>query len=162
MPSYKNFNAAIYCPVSDVMGIEDFDDFEKRFAWIEKHVRVGKVYLETYRHGRTAEPEQVKKLIEFFKKKGIETAGGITTDGPPDGEGGFDPLCYTNSETRELLTRVAELTASLFDEFILDDFYFTNCRCPACIEAKGDKSWERYRLDLMRQISEDVIIGPAK
>lgn len=162
MPSYKNFNAAIYCPVSDVMGIEDFDDFEKRFAWIEKHVRVGKVYLETYRHGRTAEPEQVKELIEFFKKKGIETAGGITTDGPPDGEGGFDPLCYTNSETRELLTRVAELTASLFDEFILDDFYFTNCRCPACIEAKGDKSWERYRLDLMRQISEDVIIGPAK
>jgi hypothetical protein len=162
MGKYKNFKATIYCPVSDMIAITDIQAFAEKFAWIEKHVNVGKVYLETYRHGVTVDREQMKTIIEFFKSKGIETAGGITTDGAPDGEGGFDPLCYTSPATRKLLTEVSEFSASLFDEIILDDFYFTNCRCETCIEEKKDRSWSEFRLDLMREISENIIVGPAK
>ncbi|HOB19193.1 MAG TPA: permease [Candidatus Atribacteria bacterium] len=162
MNGYKNFNAAIYCPVGDLINLTDLDKFSEQLDWIEKQVRVGKVYLETYRHGRTIDRDQIERLIEFFNKRGIETSGGITTDAPPGGEGGFDPLCYTSNETIGLLTKVVELTASLFDEFILDDFYFTNCRCQSCIEAKGERTWAQFRLDLMRDISENVIIKTAK
>lgn len=162
MEKYQNFKATIYCPVGNLIGITDFEEFGKKFDWIEKHIKVGKVYLETYRHGTTIAKEQMERVISFFKNRGIETAGGITTDGPDDGEGGFHPLCYTRQSTRKLLTEVVTLTASLFDEIILDDFYFTNCRCSSCIEAKGNRTWTRFRLDLMKEISEEVIVGPAK
>lgn len=162
MKGYKNFTAAIYCPVGDLIGITDLDEFAKRFEWIEKHVKVGKVYLETHRHGVVIERQQIEKIRDFFRSRGIQTSGGITTDGPPDGEGGFDPLCYTNPATLKLLKEVAEMTASLFDEFILDDFYFTNCRCRSCIEAKKDRTWAQFRLELMREVAEKAIIGPAK
>ncbi|AEE97268.1 hypothetical protein [Mahella australiensis] len=162
MERYKNFTAAIYCPVGDLVRINDLDEFVQRFAWIEKHVKVGKVYLETYRHGLMIDRQQMERIRDFFRSKGIEIAGGITTDGMPNGEGGFDPLCYTNSDTIKLLTEVSEFTASLFDEIILDDFFFTNCRCPSCIRAKEDKTWDRFRLDLMRDIAQNVIVKPAK
>jgi hypothetical protein len=162
MDNYRNFKATIYCPVRNLMDITDIEAFAKRFEWIEKHIKVGKVYLETYRHGTTIEREQIEGIIKFFHSKGIETAGGITTDGPPDGEGGFDPLCYTKPATRKLLKEVSEYTASLFDEVILDDFYFTNCRCSSCIEEKKNRSWTEFRLDLMREVSENIIVGPAK
>lgn len=156
MKGYKNFKAAIYCPVGNLIDL-DLDTFEDSFKWIERHVKVGKVYLETYRHGTTISREKMEKVIEFFKDRGIETSGGITTDAPPDGEGGFDPLCYTSKETHKLLREVVKLTASLFDEFILDDFYFTNCRCVSCIEEKGDRTWDEFRTDLMKKISQDII-----
>lgn len=55
-----------------------------------------------------------------------------------------------------------EFTAKHFDEIILDDFFFTNCKCELCINAKGDKSWTRYRLDLMTEAAQSLVIGPAK
>ena len=60
------------------------------------------------------------------------------------------------------MREIAEFTASLFDEFILDDFFFTNCKCPACIEAKGNRSWTEYRLGLMAEAAQSLVIGPAK
>lgn len=162
MKKYKNFSVAIYCPVNDLNNITDFNEFSKRLAWIEKHVKVSKVYLETYRSGMMIDSEQMEHIRDFFQSRGIETSGGITANGISDAEGGFTSLCYTNPDTFRLLTQVVEFTASLFDEIILDDFYFTNCRCPSCIEAKGDQTWASFRLDLMQKISKDWIIAPAK
>ena len=162
MKSYSNFNAAIYCPVGDLIDITDFNTFTERFGWIEKHIKVGKVYLETYRQGRMIEREQMERVKQFFLQRGIAVSGGITTDATPNGEGGFDPLCYTNPETVRLLAEVSGFTASMFDEIILDDFYFTNCKCPRCITVKGDRSWSEFRLSLMRDFSSDVIVKEAK
>jgi hypothetical protein len=53
----------------------------------------------------------------------------------------FETYCYTNPEHRKKLKEVVEYTARLFDEIILDDFFFTNCKCESCIQAKGEKSW---------------------
>src|SRR5690606_2988690 len=123
MKKYKNFSVAIYCPVNDLIDITDFNEFSKRFAWIEKHVKVNKVYLETYRSGMMIDSEQMKRIRDFFQSRGIETSGGITANGISDDEGGFTSLCYTNPDTFRLLTQVVEFTALLFDEIILDDFY---------------------------------------
>ncbi len=160
--NYKNFTTAIYCPVGNLININDFDKFGKEFDWIEKHIKVDKVYLETYRHGTTIDKEHMERVIRFFKQRGIETSGGITTDNADSGEGGFNPLCYTSPVNRKMLTEVVELTASLFDEVILDDFYFTNCRCESCIKEKDDHTWAEFRIDLMKEISEKIIIEPAK
>lgn len=160
--SYQNFNASIYCPVGNLIAIHDFDSFAERFSFIEKHIKVGKVYLETYRGGTLIDREQMEKVITFFKSRGIKVSGGITTDPAYKGEGGFDSFCYTDPESKRLLTKVAEFTASLFDEIILDDFFFTHCKCDTCITAKGDKSWSEFRVELLKDISQNVIVGPAK
>lgn len=162
MGNYKNFKVAIYCPVGNLAMIKDFEKFGRQFDEIQKHIGVDKVYLETYRQGRRIEKEQMEKCIRFFKDRGIEISGGITTDWMGEGEGGFSPLCYTNPEMKKMLTEVVEFTASMFDEIILDDFYFTNCRCESCVNAKGDRTWAEFRIELMKKISEEVIVGPAK
>lgn len=160
--SYNNFNAAIYCPVGNLIDIKDIEAFAKRFEWIERNVKVGKVYLETYRGGTRIEAEQLKRVIAFFQSRGIATSGGITTDTEDNGEGGFYPLCYTSPETRKMLTELVEFTAGFFDEIILDDFFFTNCKCKGCIQAKGQRTWAEFRLELLREISETVVVAPAK
>jgi hypothetical protein len=160
---YNNFNASVYCPVGNLISITDFEEFDKKFQLLEKNVKVGKVYLETYRGGTMISKEQMLKIIEFFVNKGIEVSGGITTDDVYDPkEGGFSPQCYTSAEVKERMIKVVTLTAELFDEFILDDFYFTNCRCDSCIKAKGDRSWSEFRLELMKDFSETVIVKTAK
>ncbi len=72
-------------------------------------------------------------------------------------------MCFTDPENRKRLGEIAAYTAQLFDEIILDDFYFTNCRCESCIKAKGaSRDWASFRLALMNDISENVIIKNAK
>lgn len=160
---YRNFNASIYCPVGDLLAIKDLTEFDRQFQLIEKNIKVGKVYLETFRGGETISKEQMQVIKNYFLDKGIEVAGGITTvDHTDKKEGGFHSFCYTTASTRELFTSVMTLTAELFDEIILDDFYFTNCRCEECITAKGSRSWSKYRLSLMQEISEEIIIKTAR
>lgn len=160
---YDNFNASVYCPVGNLVNITDFEEFDRKFQLLERNVKVGKVYLETYRGGTMISYEQMVKVKEFFTKKGIAVSGGITTDGEYDPkEGGFSPQCYTSKETKARMIKVVTLTCQLFDEFILDDFYFTNCRCDDCIEAKGNRTWAEFRLALMKDFSENVIIKTAK
>lgn len=161
--AYRNFKTAIYAPVGNLLMIADLQEFEKRLRFIEKNVHVDKIYLETYRSGEFIERDKILWIKEYFEKKGIKVSGGITTtDNSPQEAYGFVSLCYTNQEHRDRLKSVVEMTASIFDEIILDDFYFTNCKCDSCIEAKGDKSWQEFRLLLMKEVSEELIVGPAK
>jgi hypothetical protein len=54
------------------------------------------------------------------------------------------------------------MAARHFDEILLDDYYFFNRKTDYDIKAKGDKSWTRYRLETMREVTENLIIKPAK
>ncbi len=77
---YRNFKTAIYCTTRDIKGIIENEYFERDFAFIEKHIRVDKVYLETHRAGQLIPQDMIEKVKAFFAKKGIQTSGGITTD----------------------------------------------------------------------------------
>jgi hypothetical protein len=158
--SYRNFEAALYIRVYEVQQMKDLSWLESRWNALSKQVKFSKVYIETHRDMIVADEETISKVRKFFESKGIRTSGGITTTVNERNQ--FQTFCYTNSSHRQKVKEVVEFTARLFDEVILDDFFFTNCKCESCIRAKGDKSWTRFRLDLMAEAARDLVIQPAR
>lgn len=159
---YKNFVSALYAPVGNLNAIKDLQSFAEDFRYIEKHVHIDKIYLETFRGFEYIDREKILLLKNFFEAKGIKVSGGITTSDAKWHEYGFTSLCYSDSGHREKIKAVAEMTASIFDEIILDDFFFTNCKCEACIQAKGGSTWSEFRLRQMKEVSKELIVGPAR
>ncbi len=157
---YRNINVAIYCTVYDVQKMADLDWLTQRFDVISRYLKVNKVYLETHRDAVIAPEATMKQAKAFFADRGVKTSGGITYT--VNERNRFQTYCYTDPEHRQKVKEIAEYTASLFDAFILDDFFFTNCKCPLCIAAKGDRSWTDFRLALMTDAAQNLVIGPAK
>ncbi len=54
------------------------------------------------------------------------------------------------------------MAARHFDEIILDDFFFVTTKYESDITAKGSKTWTQFRLDLMDDAAQNLLIGPAK
>ena len=174
MGHYRNFTLATYFIAQAAARITR-QELEEQLAFMQKHLGLDKVYLEPWR-GELASHEQIEMIREVFTSHGIRVAGGMTTVIPtPEGAKPkarlFDTFCYNAPAMRARLREVAAFTGAHFDEFIIDDFFFTNCMCPDCVREKEafnrthgitDGSWERYRLDLMRRISVEDVITPAK
>ena len=174
MGNYRNFTLVTYF-VAHAAARVTREELEKQLSFIERHLRLDKVYLEPWR-GELASHEQIEMIRDVFQKHGVKVAGGITTIIPtPEGSQPwprlFDTFCYNDPAMRQKLREVSAFTASHFDEFIIDDFFFTSCACEKCIQARDeynlahgitDGSWEKYRLDLMKRISAEDMIGPAK
>jgi len=167
MGHFKNFKLTVFC-VASILEKMDLETLEKQYDFIEKYVGLDKVYLEPYRGGLWVSKEKIKEISDFFKSKNVEVAGGFTTVMPDlDKEDEkrqriFGTLCYSNKGMRDYIKKVSEYCAEMFDEIILDDFYFTNCTCEDCIKAKGDRSWVEFRKELMKEVSEELIVKPAK
>ncbi|MCR5322587.1 MAG: hypothetical protein K6E85_04900 [Lachnospiraceae bacterium] len=157
---YKNFTTAVYCVVDDVIRITDFEEFDREFQHICGNVHIDKVYLEYWRGAKWADKEHMLEVKKYFENKGIKTSGGITTSAV--GTEGFESLCYSNPEHLEDLKKAVELCAETFDEFIFDDFYFTNCRCEKCISEKGDKSWAEFRMAQKLEATKNIVMKTAK
>lgn len=160
--SYRNFNVSVYCPVQNVKDITDLEEFDQKFRLLSDNVKIGRAYIECYRGNVWADKEQLLKVKGYFESKGIATSGGLTTCAGETNEEGFISLCYSRPEGRETLRRAVALNAEVFDEFIFDDFYFLNCRCPECIAQKGDRTWSQFRLDQKREITEEIVMKTAK
>ncbi|WP_051538169.1 hypothetical protein [Butyrivibrio proteoclasticus] len=164
---YNNFKLTVYC-VAQILERIDLEALKKHYEFIEKYVGLDKVYLEPYREGHWVDKDKMAQFIEFFKSKNVEVAGGFTTVVPDIDEEDkkrqrlFGTFCYTNKKMRDYIKKVSEYCAEQFDEVILDDFYFTNCTCEDCLKAKGDKTWVEFRKELMKDVSENLVVGPAK
>ncbi len=157
---YEHFDVAVYCRVYEVQKMKDPAYLESAWAAISPHVRVGKVYLETHRDTVVADQAALDRAKAFFAGKGVKVAGGITIT--IDESNQFETYCYSNPEHRRKLREVVEFTARNFDEFILDDFFFTSCKCDLCIKAKGDRGWTDFRLKLMDEAGRSLVVGPAR
>lgn len=166
MRLYKNFKSVVYCVAQWADNVTE-EKLRNETEFFQKYVGVEKVYLETYR-GTFARKEQIEMIKRVLGEYGIEISGGITTvcpdlnDSDKNRQRLFETFCYCNKEMRDRLKEVAEYTASLFDEFIIDDFFFTQCMCDDCRKEKGNRSWEEFRLAKMKEVSENLIIKPAK
>jgi len=157
---FDNFKVSIYTRAQEVKKMEDPDWLDSTWAKISANIHVDKIYLETHRDRLFVDEKTLKKAIRFFEDQGLKVAGGITYT---VNEGNyFQTFCYTNPEHRKKAQEIIEFTASHFDEVILDDFFFTSCKCELCCEAKGNRSWSDYRLELMTDAAKNVILGPAK
>ena len=173
MGNYRNFTLATYFVARAAARITR-SQLEKQLAFVEKHIRLDKVYLEPWR-GELASHEQIEMCREVFHAHGITVSGGLTTVIPtPEGakpkQRLFNTFCYNDPAMRQKLKEVSAFIGKHFDEFIIDDFFFTDCTCPDCIRARDDYNrehaiiagWKDYRLDLLRRVSAEDIIAPAR
>jgi hypothetical protein len=157
---YRNFELAVYCRVDDVRRMAEGDWLERSYEALAKDLKIGKVYLETHRSRVTNDRETMLKAKRFFESRGIKTAGGITLVADEGFE--FKQFSYTDPADRKHVEEVVRFTAGLFDELILDDFFFTTTKRESDIRAKGTRSWSEFRLDLMKEAAQSLIVGPAK
>lgn len=157
--AYDNFKVSVYTRAYEVQQMEDQHWLDSTWQVISSQLHVDKIYLETHRDVRIVDEKTLKKAKRFFEKKGLDVAGGITYT--IDEGNMFQTYCYSNPEHRKKAQEIIEYTATHFDEVILDDFFFTSCKCELCVEAKGERSWSEYRLALMTEAAENLILGPA-
>jgi len=159
-PFYKNFSVAVYARAYEVRDMADTKKLEESWKLISQQVGIDKIYLETHRDKLIVDERTLESAIKYFKSKGLKIAGGITYT--IDESNNFETYCYSNPEHRKKVREIAEYTAGHFDEFILDDFFFTSCKCDLCIKAKGEMSWTNFRLKLMTDAARELVIDPAR
>jgi hypothetical protein len=157
---YKNFRVAVYARAYEVQKMDSLQWLEPIWNDISRQVMVDKIYLETHRDRLLVDEKTIEAAKRFFKAKGVAVAGGITYT--VNERNRYETFCYTNPEHRKQVKHIAEYTAKHFDEIILDDFFFTNCKCELCIKAKGNLTWTGYRLKLMKEAAQELVITPAR
>jgi len=156
----KPFKTVVYIPVQITLKMKDRAWLESSWQTIHSQLQVDKVYLETYRSRVLADEALVADIKKFFQAQGVEVSGAICYSDADHGQ--FTSFTYTKPEDRDYVKHVAEMTAKLFDEIILDDFFFANTKRPSDIAAKGDQSWTDFRLKTMDEVSRDLVVGAAK
>jgi hypothetical protein len=139
---------------------------------------ITKVYLEEFRDGYQADRATLVRARDRFRAEGFLVSGCVTTTrvGKPSDHWSSEISCYTDPATQDHLESIFKYAASLFDEIMIDDFWFTDCTCSNCEAARrsqivtvgshnypvsGD-TWSDYRRELMLRVSEDRLLAPAK
>ena len=80
-------------------------------------------------------------MPERFEAHGVEVSGGLTTtittpEGDEPKQRLMDTFCYNDEKMVNRLKDVCTFLGKHFSEFIIDDFFFTNCTCEACRRAR--------------------------
>jgi hypothetical protein len=158
--NYTNFDVAIYIPVGVVRSFENPQKLQDDWNRISAQLKVDKVYIEVQRNRDLASGELLERVEKFFLDRGVQVAGGMAlSDG---GFGQFKSFCYTDPRDRDFIRHAAELAARHFDEVIQDDFFFVNTKTDSDIAARGTNTWTQFRLALMDDAAESLIIKPAR
>jgi len=158
--NYNGFKVSVYTRAYEVEKMKDMNWLDSTWNIISSQIKVDKIYLETHRDLLIVPDSTLEKAKKYFLGKGIEVGGGITYT--INEANSFETFCYSNPADRKKVQEIAEHTAKHFDNFILDDFFFTSCKSDDEIKAKGDMSWTQYRLKLMTEAAQDLVINPAK
>ena len=167
MGKYRNFKLAIYCTAQSMVSITP-EELAEQLAFFRKYTGCDKVYLEPYRDGLMIPDDQLRRIKDFFLQEGIEVSGALTTtcedlcDADAEKQRLGGTYCYSNKAMRERLVKTVRYTARHFDEFIIDDWFFTGCTCEECRRAKGNRSWEEIRTSLLTEVSRELVMKPAK
>ena len=142
---FDHFKTVVYIPAQVAAGFTA-EKLNNDYAFLEKYIGLDKVYLETHRSECDVEAGQINMIKSVFEEKGVEVSGGITTivndfeGAEPGKQRLFGTFCYTDPAHRQEYLRIVREAAEVFDEIILDDYFFTSCRCEMCIAAKGKQS----------------------
>ncbi|HWD19761.1 MAG TPA: hypothetical protein VHB20_10835 [Verrucomicrobiae bacterium] len=150
---------------------------ERAMDWC-KNTGITHVFLEAYRDSYQTDRALLVRARDRFRDAGFAVSGCVTTTqiGKPSTGWADEISCYTDQPTQQKLQAIFEFAAGIFDEIIIDDFYFTDCQCPLCAAARdarrvtiGDKTYpvtgsayENYRCELMLRMGEDRILAAAK
>jgi hypothetical protein len=158
MKGYENFEISAYA-WAYYLNRSDEEKLRNDLKRALEKGPIAKIYVENHR-GRADVPKE--KLIlakKVYEEMGVKTAGGITAT-VLEGERKpsiMDVFCYTDTRHRDKFKAIVKDLSEVFDEIILDDYFFTSCRCEKCIEAKGKMTWAQYRTKLMTDFSKEIV-----
>ena len=159
--NYTNFSVAVYIPINVVQSFDQPQKLQQDWDCIRHQLKVDKVYIEVQRDRRLLTDEQVGRVKTFFLDRGVQVAGGMAlSDGSIGGQ--FQSFCYTDPNDRAFIKSAAEFAARHFDEVIQDDFFFVSTKKDSDIAAKGNKTWTQFRVKLMDDAAENLLVKPAK
>ena len=159
--NYTNFSVAVYIPINVVQSFDQPQKLQSDWDCIHRQLKVDKVYIEVQRDRRLLTGEQTERVKRFFLDRGVQVAGGMAlSDGNLGGQ--FQSFCYTDPGDRAFVKSAAEFAARHFDEVIQDDFFFVTTKTDSDITAKAAKSWTQFRLELMDDAAENLLVKPAK
>ena len=159
MENYRNFSIASYM---FAYYAEKVTDAQLREA-METYLRViplKKVYVENHRATTDVPVSRLREIRSILEEYGVQVSGGITSTVLVNGiqkPALFDTFCYTDPAHRAKYLRIVREAAEAFDEIILDDYFFTACRCEMCIQARGRRSWKDFRQAQMKEFSEEIV-----
>jgi hypothetical protein len=152
------------------------DGLQAALEWC-RQTAVTKVYIESFRDGYQAQRQSLERARDRFRAEGLEVSGCVTTTRVGKRSTGWNVIsCYTDLATQDKLQDIFAYTAGMFDEIMIDDFWFTDCSCPQCetgrstrkvmigdqaFAASGD-TWEDYRSELLVRLSQERILAPAR
>jgi hypothetical protein len=158
---YRSFIVSTYAIQGTVQGmINGTIDPEQSWAMLTRNLKLDKIYIEVMRNHTLVDEAGIDKLKAFFEAKGVKVCGGLAYSiSESNGYQGFD---FADPENREFAKKAVELAARHFDEILLDDYFFFDRKTDLDIAAKGDRTWTQYRLDTMREVTENLIVKPAK
>lgn len=161
----------------DVRGLlSNPEGLSKAVDWCNQ-TAVTHVYIESFRNGYQADRQALLGAKKRFLDEGFIVSGCITPTKVGKTSTGWDLIsCYTDDVTQRRVVEIFEFAAGLFDEVMIDDFWFTDCACPQCEAARVAKvatvqgkkypvsgdTWADYRCELMVRISRDLVIAAAK
>ncbi len=135
---------------------------DKAIDWC-RNTGVTRVFVETFRDGYTAQRNALEHAKKRLSDAQIAVCGCVTPTQVGKRSTGWNVIsCYTDEPTQKRVREIFEFTASIFDEIMIDDFWFTDCECDECKKARGDQSWSEYRCDLMVKVSRERILAPAR
>jgi hypothetical protein len=157
---YRNVTVAVYARAYEVDKMKDDQWLQQSWEVISRAVKVNKIYLESHRDKLLVDGATLEKAKAFFAARGVRTFGGITWTRNESNR--FETFCYSNADDRAWVKHVAEETARHFDDIILDDFFFTSCKSEEEIKARGERTWTQYRIERMREVARDLVVGAAR
>lgn len=162
MEKYENFQFSVFMTVgclNKMFGPNG--DPEKEFAYYSKYTKFGKVYLESFR-GEAPPLDILLRAKAFFEERGIKTATAIMPSYSAQFDCSARMLCFTNPDVRDLFSNFIASMCEYFDELMIDDSLSTDCTCDRCRAAKGERTWQDFRTQLMTDFCRECIIEPAK
>ena len=158
---YRSFTVSTYAIQGTVQSLLDGRlDPAETWSNLTRNLKIDKIYIEVMRNHTLVDEAGLEKLKKFYQDQGVQVCGGLAYSvSEANGYEGFD---YADPENRKFARKAVEMAARHFDEILLDDYYFFDRKTDYDIEAKGDKSWTQYRLETMREVTEDLIVKPAR
>ena len=158
MDQYRHFSLAGYMYAYYAARADDAQ-IRKGMETYLRYLPLSKIYLENHRAATDIPVRRLKEIRAVLEEYGVKVSGGITSTGLVEGEQKpalFDTFCFTDPRHRREYLRIVREAAGVFDEIILDDYFFTSCRCEMCIAAKGKQSWKDFRQAQMKEFSEEI------
>jgi len=173
------FRVATYFPAASVTKLlSDRKGLDQAVEGM-KALEVEHVFLELYRGGHAADESVLAGARDAFRAAGFQVGAGLTTTW---GEGFGSPavpqpeeqgklFCYSSPRTAEDIGRLCAMAGRLFDELMLDDFFFTNCECDRCRAAAAQQTsqaawprgfpWWTARNKLLADFAARAVLEPA-